>query len=148
MNSDINTRQEVAPAVFSTVKALLEGHIIVVGDEEYRYATKGQELYEEINDVEDDRVFVATESGIYKRYFTSNMGSDTSTNMDSVNVHLRPLWANGFMWVHICSDSLSIISSLVKEMTEKEKLIISGNVVLTDINCRSRKLASNRNAQG
>ncbi len=110
----------------SVLEALLEGHIITVAGEDYRYANKDDHLYED-----DERIYVATESGFFQRYHSYKAGEASPSS---------------FRWIRI-TDNLAYFSKLYESMTEDEVLTALGNRVLTSINTegtRTRRLNAAR----
>lgn len=103
-SKDIVEHQEIVHIDAQVTKALMTGHIVRVGDEEYRFAYKNQKLYE--NDSEN-KYYVATDSGVFSRMMDYD-GADFDT-------------PSGFRWV-LFSDKFSIMDFLLERMTKDEKM--------------------------
>ncbi|MGD1524092.1 hypothetical protein [Vibrio owensii] len=93
--------------------AFLTGHIITIDGQDYRFARKGQELYEN-----GEYAFSATETGIFQR-----MLSFSSTGVEFTKEN-----ADSFIWQQIWGDSNCIILSLTAKMTDQEKSIAVANL--------------------
>lgn len=102
----------------NVLNALLQGHVIQIAGEEYRYAMKDEELYSD-----GDRVFVATEEGIFKSCSVQSISNGISKD--------------GTTWIRV-TDSLSYISKLIDNMSEDEIMISLANKALTSFNQKDR----------
>jgi hypothetical protein len=103
-SKDIVKYQKIPHQDAQVTKALMSGHIIRVGDEEFRFAYKDQELYQT-----EEHTFIATDTGVYHRMMSYD-GSDLST-------------PSGFIWV-VYSDSFNVMQFLIERMTEDEKMAV------------------------
>lgn len=102
--------------------AFMQGHIIQVAGEDYRYANKDEVMYSE-----GDMEYAAMESGIFKRFLSFT---------DKVEEYTKET-ASSFKWMFI-ADSASYIFSIINEMTEEEVIMALGNKVLTETNRKNR----------
>lgn len=120
---DITTRTELKSKgklaeALKVLAAFLEGHIITIGGEDYRYAQKDDHLYED-----DKQIYVATESGFSQRFNSFSGGEKTPSS---------------FRWI-LVADSLAFFMRLFDGMTEDEVTIALSNRSLTDINVRGSR---------
>lgn len=123
--SDVTKYQDMAHIDSRVLMAFMHGHIITIGGEDYRFARKDQELYSE-----GDNVFVATETGVFKRML----------KFGTAPKNFSKEHANGFIWTSIWGDSMAAMLSLISEMTQDEKIIAVSNLAF-DIVANKRSAA-------
>lgn len=130
MIEDITKHQKVEHRLLKVIQAFLEGHIVTVGGEDYRFAYKDQELYQQDVDDENVEVKIATESGIFKRLF-SQVGVKQEIKVSGYAE--VPEWADGFLWMLHSTDTMMVIKHLFDRMTEEEILVTISNLSLDHV---------------
>lgn len=111
---DVSNYQPIQHQTMQVLKAFLHGHIVTIGNNDYRYAQKDQELFEK-----GDQVFVATESGIFMRMLEYTSGSEEPT---------------GFRWMAALGDCTpTAIMKLIETMTDDERFIAISQLALDNV---------------
>lgn len=95
------------------VRALMLGHVIRVGNTEYRYARKGQKIYED-----DKMIYFATDAGIFQRLLSYD-GLDLA----------KP---TGFIWA-LYGNHFGTMDHLVGQMSQDEKMLATMNLAFDNV---------------
>ncbi|MCP4528726.1 MAG: hypothetical protein GY833_22860 [Aestuariibacter sp.] len=112
-HTELPAKGSLADGAQKVFAAFLEGHIIKAGGSDYRYARKDDELFED-----DDRIYVATESGFFQRYDSFSGGEKEPS---------------GFRWLRV-ANSIDSFLHIFGLMSEEEVFLALGNRALTNIN--------------
>lgn len=129
MNTVDNTtfKNSLTHAQKNVMVAFLQGHIISIKGEDYRFAEKGDLLWTETTD-KGDVEWSAMEDGLFMRAY----------EFDGQATDYTPEHATGFRWITY-GDRMGTMLSLIRDMSEKDMIVALGNKTLTEINQTRRE---------